>query len=120
MTSLVVVIDDEADMASLCQRHLETAPDLDVEVEAVDWRTYTGHDWSGVDVAIVDLLMPVRGVDVLRWLVLNVPEVYRIAWSAWVGPGMDGRLVGEAEALAHEVVTKSDLAALVEAVKEAE
>jgi DNA-binding NarL/FixJ family response regulator len=100
----VVLIDDEDDvrfaMEQVLVHHL---PDI-VAVVAFHPGDVDAIDWSGCQVAIVDLMMPGRdGESILTELAENHPDVYRVAWTA-MDRHTTQRLVDEG--IANAVISK--------------
>lgn len=112
----VVIIDDTEDMALLAEEYLAIVGKLH-HIERWDFtHDLHEHDWTDVAVLVSDLMMPdVPGEDVLRWVRANHPEVWTVAWSAYiVDPAEQARIAGFADA----VVVKGNMDELVTVVKE--
>lgn len=79
----VVLIDDNDDVReAMCAVLTHHLPDL-VDIAAYHPADYDQIDWSGCQVALIDLMMPVRsGESILAELRDNHPAVYRVAWTA--------------------------------------
>ena len=103
----VVVIDDESDMRNVMQTWLVTVlPDI-VDVAAFAPEDVDGIDWSGCQVALVDLMMPGPGGEsILTYLRDKHPSVYRVAWTAKADDVRDRLCV---EGVAQEVIGKPGL-----------
>jgi DNA-binding NarL/FixJ family response regulator len=100
----VVLIDDEDDirfaMEQVLSHHL---PDI-VDISAFHPDDYAAVDWTGCQVALVDLMMPgINGETILEELRDQHPEVYRVAWTA---KDQAARNAIAASGLAHTVVAK--------------
>lgn len=79
----VVLIDDEDEVRQVMERLLQHhLPDI-VDIRSFHPRDYEAVDWSGCQVALVDLMMPgIDGETILAELRENNPDVYRVAWTA--------------------------------------
>lgn len=116
---VVVVVEDNADVAWLASFHLRDAG-YEVHVIGDDWpRVYDIETWVDVDVAVVDLNLGhgANGVDVLRWLAKTLPGIRRVVFTASIDD-TDGSAYVEAVALGHAFVPKLDVVGeLVKAVR---
>lgn len=100
----VVVIDDESDLRYAMQQLLTLElPDI-VDVVGFAPEDVDGIDWSGTQVALVDLMMPGPGGEsILAYLREHHPAVYRVAWTAKAEQVRE-RLTGEG--VAQSVIGK--------------
>lgn len=79
----VVLADDDADLAFMFREVFTAYPDITVNVVTTDFgQMMSTPFWVGVDVAVIDLMMPVDGRVVLYWMARHVPGVRRVAWTA--------------------------------------
>lgn len=116
MNTVAAVIDDHDDMTVAAAAILRLAGITVIEVPNIAWHAI---DWTHVDVAVVDLLMPdPDGFTILAELERHHPNVARVAWSAWIGIGMDEGVTARAEHLAHRVVAKEALVELPDVIHE--
>lgn len=107
----VLVVDDQEDLAELLSQNLEMAGAEVVKVTSDFDGLFDVEAWDGVDVAVVDVMLPyVDGRDLLEWMERHVPRVRRVAWTAM---GVD--LLGDVHA--HAVLQKpSPLEDIISAV----
>jgi CheY-like chemotaxis protein len=108
----VVLIDDEDDVRLAMEKVLSYhLPDI-VNVVAFHPGDADAIDWSGCQVAIVDLMMPVRdGESILAELREKHPGVYRVAWTA---KDRDSREKLLADGLADAVILKPGFEEIVD------
>ena len=101
-----MIVEDEVDVAELERQCLADKHHVTVVSDGFGRLVDPdGFDWTGVDVAIVDLMLKPgghpQGEDILAWLAQAQPRVRRIVVSA--------KPIGEtkrAKELAHEVLLK--------------
>lgn len=98
----MVIVEDMEDVA-LAERAM-LAPVVDDIVVVVDdfGRAFTPDFWAGVDVAVVDLMLPgFHGEDICRYLAAEFPSVRRVICTA--KPTYE---LPDLAALAHVVLRK--------------
>lgn len=112
----VVLIDDEDDVRLAMEMVLTHLLPDKVKVKSFHPERYDEIDWTGIHVAIVDLMMPeLTGEQVLAELQANHPEVYRVAWTA---RDRAYRNQLEATGLANEAVAKPGFDDVVELLRQ--
>lgn len=101
MTVRVRVVEDAPELSFLLGQALERAGyDVSLTVEGFT-ALLTPYPWDGIDVALVDLMMPeVGGIDILAYLALEHPSIHRLAMTASI------ELAGEAMGLADTCLIK--------------
>ena len=80
----ILVIDDEPDMLLFAKAFLTMHMPHIVRVHTtshIEWEKVVTV-WDEVAVAIVDLMMPTPGIDILREIQEKYPHVDRVAWTA--------------------------------------
>lgn len=97
----VLVVEDNEDIAQLLGYILDSHG-VEVQFVTNHFETlFEGRTWEGVDVALVDLMLPVyAGTEVLRWLQKNFPSIRRVAMTAGLPAA------GEAAGLASHMLLK--------------
>lgn len=80
----IVVIDDEPAILMFAKTFLDMhMPDI-VRVHTtthIDWERVV-DDWNDVVVVIVDIIMPISGINILQQIRDRYPHIKRIAWTA--------------------------------------
>jgi two-component system alkaline phosphatase synthesis response regulator PhoP len=98
----VIVVEDEPDVARLQQTILEDAGATVTLITSDFQCTLRAETWLGVDVAVIDLMLPdLDGEDICRYLIQDQPQVRRVVCTA----KPITQLV-DVQVLAHVVVQK--------------
>lgn len=100
---VVMVVEDTADIAAYVELALgQRRPEVRVVKHVDNFEVLlTPEPWAGVDVALVDIMLPgVSGLDILAYLSDNHPNVRRVALTASTPSAAD------AERLADLVLLK--------------
>lgn len=110
----VLVVDDEPSIGQWLTVMLELE-DIEVSVAEENFDALlTAEPWTGIDVAIVDLMLPgATGAAILAWLAAHLPKIRRVAFSA-SAVGLAALPIGAAHAylLKGNTTTPQILAAL--------
>lgn len=98
---LVVIVEDDPGVGKYQAMALEQAG-IDVRLPDPGPELMHPSVWAGVDVAVVDVMMPkIDGREILRWLAQHCPNVRRVCVTA-----LSRNHAHELRALAHVVVLK--------------
>lgn len=100
---VVILIEDDPDITMLA--NILLSREYEVISYTYPLATMTKEAWAGVDVAVIDLMLPgVTGEIVLEWMEIHVPGVKRIVYTATL-PSLIPSRVSE---LAYTVLHKPD------------
>lgn len=82
----VRLVEDRSDLILLLHHILNLRGGADLSVTTNDFdRLFSVESWEGVDVALVDIMLgdpEISGIDVLRFLKQNLPNIRRVVYSA--------------------------------------
>lgn len=109
----VRVVEDTPEIALLAKFLLEQS-DHDVLTTTGEFdRVFRDEVWEGIDVAIVDLMLPgVSGKEILLWLFEHRPDIRRVVMTASLPSAEE--VMGLAEATLIKPFSLSDLIRAVE------
>lgn len=111
----VHVVEDTPEIALMAKFLLEAEDRHEVVTTTEEFeRVLHAEAWEGIDVAIVDLMLPgVSGKEILLWLFEHRPEIRRVVMTASLPSAEE--VMGLAQATLIKPFSLSDLTRAVEA-----